>query len=515
MTSQHTLPHAHEGGQRAQQASSAEARGARILRSTTLLVPLFAAAGLAHAGSISAPGTLAGPDSGAATPDPAAAYFNPAALGGTEGVKLMMDTQVAFIRVDVTSTRYSPIGEAACGDSYEAGIDPNTCAPYKGSKARVQVPVAMLGVSWKVIPDRLALGLAISDAFVGGGDYRAGEPDNEAPFEGSQRYAGVMTKIITLHANPAVAVTIVDGVHVGGGGKIIYDSIEAIQAADLTGTEGWDPDHPEEPYSRDSYLEGKASGLHFGWEAGVFVNRWKYAQVGLSYHHNGAFSAEGDGSLNLPDSIGADQDANVSFDLPLPDVMMFWANSQVTDKLMVGAGADWQLWNNCCGGEDGDIIIGLTSTDDGDAIGTDEADGLGGIVVDDKQYSPRRLWNSVNYGANAGWQVTDPVWIGGRVGYNQNAVPDYAVSATNLDFQSIGVQAAGRYKIGKKLTLGLSYSKFFTFERTITDSAWNDQQGDRAGWDPRFTPQVPYKAGTNGTYKSKVDVVGLRVGADF
>jgi len=59
----------------------------------------------ALAGSISAPGYLGGPDSGAATPNPAAAHYNPAALGGTARFEYMVDTQFAFIRVDHTATR--------------------------------------------------------------------------------------------------------------------------------------------------------------------------------------------------------------------------------------------------------------------------------------------------------------------------------------------------------------------------------------------------------------------------
>jgi long-subunit fatty acid transport protein len=451
----------------------------------------------ALAGSISAPGYLGGPDSGAATPNPAAAHYNPAALGGTARFEYMVDTQFAFIRVDHTATR-------------NGGIDPNTGEAYDVAQARVQVPVAILGASYQVIPNKLTFGLAVTDAFVGGGDYRSGEPDQEEPYVTPGRYSGVMTKVVTLHVVPAMAVTPAKGVHLGGGVKIIMDSIEAIQAADPLGTEGVDPGNPDEPYAADSYLLGEASGTHLGWNAGLYVDRWKKARFGLSYHDNGDFSAEGEGAVHAPEVIGGgDPDANISFDFPLPQVLFFWLNSDLTNKLTVGGGVEYQMWNSCCGGEDGDIVIGLTSKD-GDAIGEDsEEDGVT-LIIDETQYSPRRLWNSANYGLNAGYKVNDKLWLGGRTGYNQNAVPDYAVSPTNLDFANVGFMVAGRYKVAKKVVVGLSYAKFFTFERDITDSAWNLQDGNT-----RFSPEYPFKASTNGNYKSKVDVVGVRIASAF
>jgi long-subunit fatty acid transport protein len=468
----------------------------------------------ALAGSISAPGFMAGPDSGPATADPAAAHFNPAALGGTTGFQTLLDAQVAFIRVDVEHTRTADVYPNSCVQEDYTGIDPNTCEPYKTSTGRAKVPVAMLGFSHK--PTKwLAYGLAITDAFVGGGDYSSTEPDMEAPYEGPQRYAGVKTKILTLHAVPAVAITPVEGLHAGAGLKVIYDSFAAIQASDPLGSEGVSTNADDPPYSGDSVLDGEGSGLHIGWNAGLFVDRWKFAQVGLAWHHNGAFSVEGEATLDTPEVVGGGAPkADFTFDGPLPDVLMFWFNSQVTDSLKLGAGLEHQMWNRCCGGEEGDYIIGLTSKD-GDALGVDPEDGIS-ITVDEQQYSPRRLWNSTNFGANAGWQH-EKLWLGGRTQYAQNAVPDYAVSATNLDFQSVGFQVAARYQVSKPVTVGLSYSKFFTFDREITEeeSAWDRRQGDPAGWDPRFTPQTPFKAGAAGKYQSKVDVVGVRVATRF
>ena len=474
--------------------------------------------GLASAGSISAPGFLAGPDSNAATPNPAAPHTNPAVLGGTSGVRTMADVQLAFIRVDATTTR-------------NGGIDPNTGLQYEPAQARVTVPVALLGVSWKA-NDKLAFGFSVSDTFVGGGDWTANEPDNEMPYQGHQRYAGVTTKLITLHMPPAVAVTPIEGVHLGGGLKVIYNTISALQAADPLNTEGVHPDDfgkdpvtdgMTRPYEGDTYLQGNASGVTLGWNAGVYFDSFKYARVGLSYTRNGRFSAEGTGSVTVPDYLstsGEQQTVNAvtTFDQPMPDVVQFWVNSDVTKKLTLGAGFEYQLWNACCGGpantlepgndDGGDLRIGVTD-ENGNPIGPDA--GLT-ITVAEEQWSPRRLWNSGNYAINGSYNFSKKFWLGWRAQYSQNAVPNYAVSGTNLDFQSVGGQLAGRFRFGKdeKFTAGLSYAKFFTQDREITNSAWGTENGD-----PRFSPETPYKANTNGTFSNQTDIVGARLAARF
>lgn len=461
-----------------------------------LLVTLLVTPTPALAGSIAAPAVIAGPDSGPATPDPAAVYFNPAAIAATEGVNALMDTQVAFIRLDITATRND-------------GIDPNTGEPYNTAKARVQVPVGLVGVTWKVVPKRLALGFAATDAFVGGGDYSAGETQTEPPYHSNQRYAGVQTELLTLHLIPAVGLTVVDGVHLGGSFRYVFDSISAIQASDPLGTEGNGPDGP---YSSDVTLDFSGTGGHTGWSAGVYVDKWRYAQVGLSYTDNGTFDASGSGKLYVPNQFGGvTPDVWVSLQAALPPVIEAWVNSRVSDALNVGAGVEYMEWNRCCGTQAGDIAIDLTNSE-GNALGPD--DGIA-LSVAEKQYSPRRLWNAMNLAANAGYQLGDTWWFGGRVGYNQNAVPNYAVSATNLDFVTTGAQLAARYTFAKHLTVGLSYSKFFLQPRTITNSAWNAPEGSAYYVDDRFSPKNPYTASANGTYQGAVDIAGVRVSSRF
>ncbi len=297
-----------------------------------LLLVLFP--GRAYAAAVTAPGVIGGPDAGAATASPIAPHYNPAALGGVTKPQVLFDAQVAAIRLNVTATRNDGLDPASCDTV--TGTDPadwTGCEPYDDAKAKVLVPVAIAGVAFPLIPDRLVVGFAATDAFVGGGDYRAAEPDDELPFVGHQRYFGVNTQIVTVSLIPAAAVTVVDGLHAGAGLRYTIDMIAATQASNL-GLEGRGPLGP------DPLLDAHTLGSHVGWNVGLFFDRVKQAQLGLSYAHNGTFESEGDGTVTVPEgplSLSPESDttldARVSVELPLADVVYAAIASQVTPDL--------------------------------------------------------------------------------------------------------------------------------------------------------------------------------------
>ena len=457
----------------------------------------------AQAASISTAGESAGPDGGAATPGVAGVVFNPALLAVTPGFQAMLDAQASAIRLEVTADR-------------NGGIDPNTGAPYKPSTAKVVVPNAILGASWQVVPDRLGFGLAVYDPFVGGGDYTSTESGDTPPYTGAQRYHIINTKIITLAVEPAVGVTVVDGLHVGAGVAYVKDILQVLQASDPLGTEGILSEQlgmevPDDPYALDTYLSGSTSGSHVAWNAGVFFNRWEKLQVGLSYAGPSTFHAEGEGEVDVPQDLSTEEGgvvvpANLAIEFKLPSVLRFNVVSALDDRWTVGAGVELQQWYSCCNSQDGDISIQVTNQD-GNAIGPD--DGVT-IEIDKQQYNPRRLWDAGDFIAHVGWQTNDKLWLGLRSGYNAHAVPDYAVSPSNLDFDNVFGMVGARYRAGEHVVLGLAYTKYFLMTRTIKDSAWDLRDGNE-----RFSPELPYKAGTNGTYSGQVDGLGLRLGVEI
>ncbi len=459
---------------------------------------------VALAGSIQSPGVIAGPDSGPATVDPAAVFYNPAAIAPAEGFHGMFDLQTAFVRVEATTTR-------------NEGLDPNTGEAYDPAKANAIVPVGLIGATYKIIPKRLAVGFVVTQPFTGGGDYTAGEPDDEAPYTSHSRYAGIQTRVITLQMMPAVGVTIVDGVHVGAGAGFVFDYISVLQASDPFGTEGTSLDGST-PYANDTLLQASATGGHFAWNAGVFIDKFKWLQVGASFSGGGTFRAKGKGTVTLPEesplaneNYTGPVDALASFEMPLPAVVRVSVASEF-GKFRVGAGYEYTYWNVAAGDAEGDLHVNLTDADGG----TIDADNGVSSSVGPDIYSPRRLWNAANFNATFNYKPADRVEILHRLMYNQNAVPDYAVSPSNLDFTNIGGQLGVRVKVGGPVTLGLAYTKYFPLTREISTSAWDVRDAaDQYYVDDRFSAKNPYKAGTNGTYSADVDIVGLRVQVDL
>jgi long-subunit fatty acid transport protein len=459
----------------------------------------------AFAGSIAAPAVVGGIDASSTTVSPVAIHWNPGALGAAAGFEMLFDTQVSVVRVQATATR-------------NGGIDPNTNEPYRTATAEAEVPVFVLGLTYRLpesvpyLGDRLTLGLSAMDTFVGGGDYTSSEVDADGnpaetpPYTSHQRYAGINTKIITLKVTPALGFTVMDGLHIGGGFSYVADVLQALQASDTLGSEGVGTS----PYAGDSILEASGTGSHTTWNAGVFFNRYEKFQVGLAYSAPGSFHAEGDANVSVADLLGGvEVEGLATFDMPLPAVIRGSIASQLSDTLKIGAGFEYQLWDSCCGDEDGDLLIGITDADGGPI---DADDGLTpGFAIDTVQHSPRRLWDSLNLYATGEFAFSDDLNLGARIGWNQYAVPDYAVSATNLDFTSIGGGLSVEYKILKSLKLGASYTKFFPKSRTITNSAWDAAKGTKDYKDDYFSPTTPNKANTNGTYSAQNNTFGVRI----
>ena len=260
-------------------------------------------------------------------------------------------------------------------------------------------------------------------------------------------------------------------------------------------------------------LFGTSTGIHPGAIGGLYVDRWAdIARFGASFQWSGRFSATNGraGEVTVPGTFttsGAQATIPLDFGLsfPLAPVARAYVDVPVgTQGWTVGAGWEWQLWYLCCGDADGDIVATVLS-EDGDALG--EEDGLA-LSLPEQIYSPRRLWNAHSLALLSGGPLGDDDrwWLGGQARFNQNAVPDYAVSASNLDFTNLMVQVAGRRRLADAWTLGLSYSHVFLFTRTVTDSAWNLGDGN-----DRFSPPAPATTSGNGTYQAVVDSLGLRL----
>jgi long-subunit fatty acid transport protein len=396
--------------------------------------------------------------------------------------------------VDVTTTRND-------------GIDPNTGEPYEAARIDATIPVFVVGATWRpqIGGERLVVGLAAADFYVGGGDY-LGEDNSGGPYTGHQRYSGIQTRLSSVSLGAAASYAIWDRVFLGAGMARASDSISLLQASDPFGKEGV---VGEASYAADVLLEGEAKGSHWTWNAGIFTNRNAKAQGGLSYTSPGTWQVEGQGTLEFPEVLGdTTVPTNLSLEMPLPAVWRGSFASQVSPAVRLSLGVEYQAWGRCCSDASGDTTVILTSTD-GDAI--DEQDGVITEITPEK-HVPRRLEDSISASIAARYQVRDTLHmvIGGA--YDGNAVPDYAVSPTNLDFTSLGGHLGMGVQVTETVNVGASYARFFPFSRTITDSAWGVRDTDDPDYvDDRFSSVGPFRASSNGSYAAQQQAFGLRL----
>jgi long-subunit fatty acid transport protein len=464
----------------------------RSLSLLSLLVP-----GAAFASSIAPSATIGGVDAGPVTKDVVSIFHNPAATAHLKGFDFVFDLQAASIHNYVEATR-------------NEGIDPNTGELYELSVAEVVVPVFFLGGTYEVLQDKLVAGLGITPHFIGGGDY-SGIEDDPPPYTGPQRYAGVSAKVISIAMMPSLAYRITEALSVGATFSYNIDIFDVVQASDPIGREGLGFGE-DAAYTYDAYLSATGSGSHTTWGAGVLYEVAEGLEVGVSYIAPSTFSVEGDASIIAPPFLGdVTVPGTFTAQQPLPAISKLGISAQMTDKLRVGWILEHFAWGDCCSGEDGDLYIHVVS-EDGDPIGAE--DGMS-IDVSEDIYSPRRLQNAINFATHAGYDLNEQTWFGVRGSYSHHAVPDFAVTATNLDYNSFGIAFGARRNLTESLILGLAFTHYQVQAREITNSARNAPQGSEDYIDDRFSPNGPFSASGNGNYHATNNVFGLRLAADF
>jgi long-subunit fatty acid transport protein len=128
-----------------------------------------------------------------------------------------------------------------------------------------------------------------------------------------------------------------------------------------------------------------------------------------------------------------------------------------------------------------------------------------------------RLWARDNQdsfwlGIDAKGKPHDQLLVGGRVLFDRAAVPSYAMSPNNADFDTIqiGVLVAAQPSPKVPLEIGLSFTEHIQLSRTVTDSAFYVAVDPAARPEDRYTWPV-----MNGTYKGFIHRLGISLRGTF
>ncbi len=170
-------------------------------------------------------------------------------------------------------------------------IEGNSNSKDIAEDALVPAVYAMWAAEQDLIPGlRLGLGINLPFGLI---------TDNDEDFVG--RYHGTRSELETININPAVALRPLEWLSIGGGLQIGYTETQLKNAIDF-GTIGavlGVPGAVPGSFADDGAANLRGDDVAFGWNAGIMVDTWEGARVGLSYRSK----------------IDYDIDGNVSFDL--------------------------------------------------------------------------------------------------------------------------------------------------------------------------------------------------------
>lgn len=125
-------------------------------------------------------------------------------------------------------------------------------------------------------------------------------------------------------------------------------------------------------------------------------------------------------------------------------------------------------------------------------------------LVEREQQWARDNIDSFWLGIDAKGTIRQRVTLGGRVLYDQSAVPSHALIANNFDTDTVTVGGLVAGRVLDQLELGLSWSHYFLRTRTVTDSAF----GMAIAPDERKAERYRYPHG-NGSYGGAIDRLGI------
>lgn len=282
------------------------------------------------------------------------------------------------------------------------------------------------------------------------------------------------------------------------------------------GTMHFTEEYLEDPdYATTTRAEG-LKGVGFSGSVGIRVKLSDAFSVGASYLHSSRVSVNGQatqsfGCGNEDDEISqaalqllglcnSELKTNMTneWNLPWRIQMAFqWSPNKGTAVTLMGAFVRWSRF------KDYDIII--EDVGELNDVGEMTAESFNGT-----RYNARDNRDTFWVAIDGKFQLSDRLLLGGRLTYDNPAVPTHALSANNFDGPTVHVGVLGAYKVAGPIQVGLSMSHQFIGSRTVTDGSFGlgleKPEADQQRW---------FWANNNGTYKARISRVGVSLRGTF
>ena len=434
--------------------------------------------------------------SGTTAADPAAVYWNPAAMTQLQGTQLMIAGTISPLRLHYQ--RDTPSA--------------NDGLPFAQANVMVLAPKATLGLVTDATLRRWRFGLGLAFPMVDGASWETtygGRPS-------STRYYATQGRQVMWIISAAAAYRVTSWLSLGLGvdmvgmwlvSQVMTDwgaKIDQIACAALGGFAC----RLDAPLAReDPQYDGKTRvdgvGLGAGVSAGVLATPWPWLRLGIGVHSGG-------GDVKVPVSISAEvppaavrylSDNFPSIQLPIVaatgDVMVntpviVTAGVAVTAVPRLELTADLHWMNTSTTSI---MLASITRTST--ALVGDQ------VLVSRKE-------DCFLAALRGSYRVLDPLLVGLRLEFDANARPDQFVTPVSLDFHKLSLHLGVNWRATRWLTLEAEYAHFFIFSRTIT----------RSQFQPNAFPTTPEeegldKPGPTGRYSAEADLFGVGATLSF
>jgi long-chain fatty acid transport protein len=404
----------------------------------------LAASGPAHAAGFAA-ARFGGEHGNVTETNPTALYFNPGAIGRSEGVHLYLDGTLALRRLSWThpiapNDVPDPTG-AEGANSGEAELSNVFGAPMLGATLRL---------------GDFALGAAAYVPFGGRARWSqnegfAGAAEYPLAADGVQRWHSIEGALTYVYGTLGVAYRW-GKLSIGASANLVHSSVVSKKAKNPTGQGDPDTEH-------EGRVELDVSGLQGSFGAGALLELLeRKLWLGASYQ-----AQPGLGPMQLSGTLTVSYDGSsapypVTFDQALPDIVRLGARFRPLPTLELRLFGDMTRWSvmktQCVAVEDYDCVV--------DGSGADA--GQGGVLL-----NLRRKWQDtfgVRAGASHWFKPELELFVG--AGFETAAVPDATLDPELADSQIVSGALGGRLQLLRTWFVGVSFTHLQFLSRDNT-----------------------------------------------
>ncbi len=347
----------------------------------------------------------------AAGGDLSSMFWNPAALGASEGTNTESHAAIFIGRVNLEA---DPVPGA---NNSLAGISPGGSSSGDIAEDAV-IPASYFGHQ---LNNDLWVGLSINSPF--------GLVTKPADRDWQGATIARRSKIFTVNAAPTLAYQVMPGVTIGAGVQIQY------MDAQLKFATGVGPGAASAVYEGDD--------IAFGGTLGLYLNPAEGTQIGIGYRSEIKQTLEGD--LRVIGSPLPASSNNV--DLTTPDIITFSIRQAVSPSLRLMGTFEWTNWS------------------DFDAVSLNDLTGInpmlaGGTATIDAN------WHDAWFASiGAEYDMSDSLTIRAGLAYEESPIQNASERLTPVpDSDRFWVSAGATYKLNHHTTLDFAYTHVFVDE---------------------------------------------------